>query len=128
MWLLENSYSLWSHMNCAGKKILINSFYTIILWKEWEQKSENEDVIIEGIFLVISSFVFVVDSTMNLISKFHYIWLWEKEIPMFILREYLRITHNKNINYIVNCIKKERKSLKIKRREIVMQAKTNWEG
>ena len=80
------------------------------------------------IFLVISSFVFVVDSTMNLMSEFHYIWLWEKEIPMFILREYLRITHNKNINYMVNCIKKERKSLKIKRREIVMQAKTNWEG
>ena len=47
---------------------------------------------------------------------------------MFMLREYLRITHNKNINYMVNCIKKERKSLKIKRREIVMQAKTNWEG
>ena len=37
-------------MNCAGKKIFINSFYTIILWKEWEQKSENEDVIIEGNF------------------------------------------------------------------------------
>ena len=67
------------------------------------------------IFLVISSFVFVVDSTMNLMSEFHYIWLWEKEIPMFMLREYLRITHNKNINYIVNCIKKREKKFKNKK-------------
>ena len=34
---------------------------------------------------------------------------------MFMLREYLRITHNKNINYIVNCIKKREKKFKNKK-------------
>ena len=102
-------FSLISYRLC-GEKILINSFLERVRTKVWKWD------IIEGNFLDISSF-HIHGGPYHEFNDWTTLWIWENETPISVFREYLRITSNRNINFVVNWHKRREKSLQIKRRE-----------